>query len=97
MSIRKENSGRNFRWTKRATGLALASLAGMSSSANAGSFDFLGIDGSWSLQGAYAFAVRTEKPDDGIINAPPAATIPLPTYLKVPESNNYDDGDRNFK
>ena len=97
MAIRQENSGRQFRWTKRATGLALASLAGISSSANAGSFDFLGIDGSWSLQGAYALAVRIENPDDGIINSPPAASIPLPTYLKVPESNNYDDGDRNFK
>jgi hypothetical protein len=97
MSIRKENSGRQFRWTKRATGLALVGLAGLSSNAQAGSFDFLGIDGTWSLQGAYAVAVRTEKPSDGIINAPPAASIPLPTYLKVPESNNYDDGDRSFK
>lgn len=97
MAIRQENSGRKARWTKRATGLALVSLAALSSNAQAGSFDFLGIDGSWSLQGAYVFAVRTEKPDDGIINAPPAATIPLPTYLKVPESNNFDDGDRSFK
>lgn len=97
MSTRKENSGRHNRWTKRATGLALAGLAGLSSNAQAGSFDFLGIDGTWSLQGAYAIAVRTEKPSDGIINSPPAASIPLPTYLKVPESNNYDDGDRSFK
>ena len=97
MAIRKESSGRQFRWTKHATALALTGIAGLSTNAYAGSFDFLGIDGTWSLQGAYAFAVRTEKPSDGIINAPPAASIPLPTYLKVPESYNYDDGDRDFK
>ncbi len=97
MAIRKENSGRQFRWTKHATALALTSIAGLSGNAYAGSFDFLGIDGTWSLQGAYAFAVRTEKPSDGVISTPSASTIPLPTYLKVPESNNYDDGDRSFK
>ncbi len=97
MAIRKKSSARQFHWAKRATGLAFAGLAGISGSAHAGSFDLFGIDGTWSLQGAYAFAVRTEKPSDGIINSPPAASIPLPTYLKVPESNNYDDGDRSFK
>jgi hypothetical protein len=97
MSIRKESSGRHFRWSSRAKLLALAGIAGLSGNAQAGSFDFLGIDGSWSLQGAYAAAVRTKAPNDGIINTPPAASIPLPTYLKVPESDNYDDGDRNFK
>src|SRR3569623_1227895 len=97
MATRKESSGRQFRWNKHATALALAGVAGLSGNAFAGSFGFLGIDGSWSLQGAYAVAVRTEKPSDGIINSPPASTIPLPTYLKVTESNNYDDGDRSFK
>lgn len=97
MAIRKENSGRQLRWTKRAAGMALAGMAGVSGNAQAGAFDVFGIDGTWSLQGAYALAIRTEKPSDGIINAPPAASIPLPTYLKVPESANYDDGDRSFK
>ena len=77
------------------TFIALALTPGHN--AYAGSYEFMGIDAAWSLQGAYTFAIRTEAPDDGIINSPPAATIPLPDYLKVPESNNYDDGDRNFK
>ncbi len=86
------------RWPQRAAKFTLiASAAALSSPADAGSYSFLGIDASWTLQGAYVFAVRTEAPDDGIINSPPAATIPLPDYLKVPESNNFDDGDRNFK
>jgi len=97
MTIRQGDSGRQFRWAKRAGGLALAGFAGLSSTAYAGSFDFFGIDGTWSLDGAYVLAVRTEKPSAGDISTPSAATIPLPTYLKVPESNNYDDGDRNFK
>ena len=71
--------------------------AGLAGPVCAGSFEYLGIDTSYSLQGAYAIAVRTEGASDGIINAPPAASIPLPTYLKVPESANYDDGDRNFR
>ena len=69
---------------------------GLSSTAQAGSFEFLGIDTSYSLQAAYAIGVRTQNADNGIIDAPSAASIPLPTYLKVPESANYDDGDRNF-
>ena len=64
----KENSGRRIRWTKRVAGMALVGLTGLSGNAQAGEFEFLGIDGSWSLQAAYPLAVRTEKPDDGIIN-----------------------------
>lgn len=75
----------------------VASALALGHDAHAGSYDFMGINAAWSLQGAYTFAIRTEAPDDGIINSPPAATIPLPDYLKVPESNNYDDGDRSFK
>ncbi len=41
--------------------------------------------------------MRLEKPHDGIVNAPPSADIPIPDFLKFPESNNYDDGDRNFE
>ena len=84
-------------WSLRTQALAAVGFAVFSTASVAGSFDFLGIDTSYSLQGAYAVSWRTQAPSDGIINAPPAASIPLPTYLKVPESANYDDGDRNFK
>jgi hypothetical protein len=87
---------RQSRLTLRARGLFALTAIGLGHSASAGSFEFLGVDASYSLQTAYAVAVRTQNASDGIINAPPAASIPLPTYLKVPESANYDDGDRNF-
>jgi hypothetical protein len=74
----------------------LCGLAGASGSAWAGSFNLWGIDSSYQLQATYAVATRLESPDDGVINSPGAPTIPLPEYLKVPESNNFDDGDRNF-
>jgi hypothetical protein len=96
MSIRMQRGGR-ARWKRGAQLLALAGLAGLSGNAAAGSFEFLGVDASYSLLGAYAIAIRTQAASDGVINAPPAASIPLPTYLKVPESANYDDGDRNFR
>ena len=88
---------RNSRFSLYLRTVAVLTITGLSGAASAGSFDFLGIDTSYSLQGAYAIAVRTQQASDGVINAPPAASIPLPTYLKIPESANYDDGDRNFK
>ncbi|TXH05881.1 MAG: DUF1302 family protein [Nevskiaceae bacterium] len=92
-----DQESRRSRFAPQARTLIAVGIAAISGAASAGTFDFLGIDASYSLQGAYVVAVRTEAPSDGIINAPPAASIPLPTYLKVPESNNYDDGDRSFK
>lgn len=91
-------SERAFRRTVSAALFAVA-LGGLvcAEEAAAGSFDFFGFDGSYQLQGAYAAAWRLEKPHDGIINAPPSAEIPIPDSLKFPESNNFDDGDRNFK
>jgi hypothetical protein len=65
--------------------------------AQAGSFDLGGANVDYQLIGTYAAAVRLEKPHSGIINTPPSSEIPLPDYLKLPESINYDDGDRNFK
>ncbi len=76
--------------------LAVGGLAAVDEAA-AGSFDFFGLDGSYQLQGAYAAAWRLEKPHHGVIDAPPSAEIPIPDFLKFPESNNFDDGDRNFK
>ncbi|HZP11788.1 MAG TPA: DUF1302 family protein [Nevskiaceae bacterium] len=74
-----------------------ATLIAGASPAWAGSFDLFGIDTQYQLQATYAVGIRTEKPNDGIINTPPAESIPIPTYLKFPESANYDDGDRNFR
>ncbi|HSV80782.1 MAG TPA: DUF1302 family protein [Ramlibacter sp.] len=64
--------------------------------AQASSFDLLGLDGDWQMQMGYAAAMRLHDADDRIINAPGAANIPVPENLKIPESANYDDGDRNF-
>src|SRR5262249_11524585 len=77
--------------------LCAAFAAGFHGAAWGGSFNLFGIDGNWQLQATYALGVRTEKPNDGIIHTPPSPKIPLPDYLKLPESNNYDDGDRNFR
>ncbi len=64
--------------------------------ATAGSFDFWGIDAEWQLIGSYAYAIRLENPHAGVVDTPGRAQVPIPEYLKYPESNNYDDGDRNF-
>jgi len=92
-------SGRNIsRGRRQCRNLAVA-ITGLMASGNAvaGSFDFFGLDGSYQLLGTYSAAWRMEKPDDGIINTPPSSEIPIPDYIKLPESNNFDDGDRNFK
>jgi len=73
--------------------LGTAALPG---AALAGTFGLFGLEGQYQAAATYAAAMRLHDPDDRIINSAPAATIPLPDYLKLPESNNYDDGDRNF-
>ncbi|AXQ28756.1 DUF1302 family protein [Solimonas sp. K1W22B-7] len=65
--------------------------------AGAGEFELFGLDGDWQMQMSYAAAMRLHDADDRIINAPGAANIPVPETLKIPESANYDDGDRNFR
>ncbi|HEY0974896.1 MAG TPA: DUF1302 family protein [Solimonas sp.] len=77
--------------------LVVAAGCMVGGAAQAGSFDLFGIDGSYQLLGTYSAAWRMEKPGDGIINTPPSPEIPIPDFLKLPESNNFDDGDRNFK
>src|ERR1044071_7410019 len=75
----------------------LAGLAALAPPAVlAGSFSFLGVDTEYQLPATYAAGIRVEQPHDGLINTPPSPKIPLPDYLKLPESANYDDGDRNF-
>ena len=74
----------------------LAVLGGCAGTASAGSTTLFGVDTQYQLQGTYSLAVRLNDPHDGIINAPPSPEIPIPDYIKFPESNNYDDGNRNF-
>ncbi|HUP92400.1 MAG TPA: DUF1302 family protein [Solimonas sp.] len=77
-------------------GAVVLSLVALEGSAWAGSFDMFGLDASYNVQLSYALAMRIQKPNDGVINAEPSPKIPLPRFMKLPESINYDDGDRNF-
>lgn len=62
-----------------------------------GTFNLFGFKTEYDLQATYAIAMRVEEQSDGIINSASDPRIPLPEYLKVPASNNFDDGDRNFE
>lgn len=73
-----------------ATGLVLAVPV------HAGQFDFFGIDAKYTLVGNYSLATRLENPSNGIISSPGRPSVPIPEEFKYPESNNHDDGDRNF-
>lgn len=59
--------------------------------------EILGTTVEWQLTGLYSAAVRTEKPSDAILNAPPDPHIPIADFLQYPGGINSDDGDRNFK
>lgn len=79
-------------------GLALGLMGGIAAgTAQAGSYEIFGLDAETQFQAGYALGVRVEDPDSRIIATPPSPKIPIPDALKLPESNNYDDGDRNFK
>lgn len=67
-----------------------------SQTAQAETFDIFGVDGKFLLTGTYAYAIRLEEADPDIIDAPGQPDLPVPEDLKYPESNNFDDGDRNF-
>ncbi len=49
-----------------------------------------------TLTASYAAAMRLEDPHPGIIATPGDPRIPVAEDLKYPQSNNFDDGDRNF-
>lgn len=81
---------------KPALRVALLSLLLLPGQVLAGTFNFWGIDGKYTLQGSYAAAWRLEEPSDRIINSSTDPEVPISDVLKYPQSNNMDDGDRNF-
>ena len=85
-----------LRWTLRGCLLTLVTLTGTAAQAG-GSFDLFGFDSSYELTATYAAAVRVEQRSNGIVSSAPDPRIPVPDFLKVPASYNFDDGDRNFK
>lgn len=90
---------REKEYCARNSGLAAlaTALAAGCGTAQAGSFDLWGIEAEYQLQTTYSLATRLKAPHAGIVDSPPSPEIPLPDYLKVPESANFDDGDRNFR
>ncbi|MGJ8670771.1 MAG: DUF1302 domain-containing protein, partial [Oceanococcus sp.] len=79
-----------------ASRLLIASTLAVSPLAQAGNFGLGPIDGEYQLQGTYVYSVRTEAPHPGVVATGGRAVVEAPDYLKWPESNNFDDGDRNF-
>lgn len=77
--------------------ILLLALIGFALPAGAGESEFGQFTTKYTLTGSYAAAIRLENPDDGIINAPGDPRIPVAEDLKFPQSNNFDDGDRNFR
>lgn len=75
---------------------AVAALMCASPATKAGNFGLGPLDGEWQLQGAYVYSVRTENPHRGVIATGGRPEVETPEFLKWPESNNFDDGDRNF-
>ncbi len=62
----------------------------------AGSFKLGPLDGEWQMQGSYVYSIRTENPHPGVVATGGRKEVEAPEWLKWPESNNFDDGDRNF-
>ncbi len=78
-------------------GLLVAVLGMVSLPLMAEEYDFYGIATKVTLTGNYAAAWRLEKPSNRIIDAPGDPELPVAEDLKYPQSNNFDDGDRNFE
>ena len=72
-------------------------LLAASGSATAGDFSLFGLEGDYQVQATYSAAWRIHDANDRLIDSPGGPNIPVPEFLKYPESNNYDDGNRNFK
>lgn len=55
------------------------------------------IEGKYTLNSSYSAVMRLEKPDPRNIDTKGDPTLPISEDLKYPQSNNYDDGNRNFR
>jgi hypothetical protein len=75
--------------------VALIAMAG--GPAICAEFELGDVEGKYTLIGNYAAVQRMEDPDNRIIDAPGDPRIPVAEDLKFPQSNNFDDGDRNFR
>ena len=95
MRNRHRGAGRLGRAHHVAAAAAVAMTA-WGGAAHAGRTSFNGIDIDYSLTARYSAAWRLEAPDPRIIDAPGSPDVPVADFLKYPESNNYDDGNRNF-
>lgn len=81
---------------RRAAGMTWLITGLFCSAGNAAEFDVGEFHGEYTLTGNYAAAWRLEAPSDRIIDAPGDPELPVAEDLKFPQSNNMDDGDRNF-
>lgn len=88
------NQQRLGQWSTRF--LVTCFLASSAQFAQAGDFDFFGISAKYTMVGNYGASWRLEEPSDRIINSPSRQSVPISEALKYPESNNFDDGNRNF-
>ena len=78
--------------------VAIATFAiAFHSSLWAGNFKLGPLDGEWQMQGSYVYSIRTEKAHPDVIATGGREEVEAPEWLKWPESNNFDDGDRNFE
>jgi hypothetical protein len=87
--------------------LGLLAGVGVNGAALAGSFDFWDIQGEYKATVSYSGAMRMEDPDEALINGPidpfrtvlPSASNPFPGFTNsgLPQTINYDDGNRNFE
>lgn len=101
--------GETMNQSKNARALMLACASLTAAPALAGSFEFGGIEADYKLTFTYAVGIRTEKQSQALINGPidpfQREVLPDPaggrlvgfTHTGQPVTQNFDDGDRNFK
>lgn len=81
----------------RTTILYLVILLSAGFAQQASAFKLFGMEGDWSLSGRYAYQVRAEQQSDGVINTEGREQVPLPEWMKWPNSHNFDDADRSYE
>lgn len=96
---RRRGAGTRFRATQHTAAVLLPALglAAVSGAAQADDFSLFGLQGDFNVQATYSVAARLHDADKRLVDSVGGPRIPVPEFLKYPESNNYDDGNRNFK